>query len=164
MVRFPACSFSFSFLVCHFFHLFLFGAAWLHNRVALGPDIPGIILLYDVLYPCVFVHRVLLPLLLLLCVAILLFLLYQLLLFVTACRMATIVAGSSNLIHLLFSFSSFSNTMYFKCIYPSAVLSHLRPRFAYTASSVITGMRGAKEGVSPLRRSPPCRYITPWLT
>ena len=96
MVRFPACSFSFSFLVCHFFHLFLFGAAWLHNRVALGPDIPGIILLYDVLYPCVFVHRVLLPLLLLLCVAILLMLLQQLLLFVIVCQMAKFVTGLLN--------------------------------------------------------------------
>ena len=55
--------------MCHFFHLFLFGAAWLHNRVALGPDIPGIILLYDVFYNwhvCVETHRVLLPLLLVL--------------------------------------------------------------------------------------------------
>ena len=34
-----------------FFTSFLFGAVWFHNRVPLGPDIPGIILLlYDVSY------------------------------------------------------------------------------------------------------------------
>ena len=36
-----------------------------------------------------------------------------------------------------------SNIIYFS-MYPSAVLSHSRPRFAYTTSSVISGMRGAK--------------------
>ena len=35
-----------------------------------------------------------------------------------------------------------------------AVLSQLRPRFSYITSSVIAGMRGAKAGVSPSRRSP----------
>ena len=38
------------FLVRRFFHLFLVGVVWFHNRVPLGPAIPGIILLYDVLY------------------------------------------------------------------------------------------------------------------
>ena len=35
------------------------------------------------------------------------------------------------------------------------VVSHLRPRFAHSTSSVTTGMRGAVAGVSPPRRSPP---------
>ena len=39
------------------------------------------------------------------------------------------------------------------------ILWHLQPRFAYTASSVITGMRGVKAGVSPPRRNPPCIRI-----
>ena len=46
-----------------------------------------------------------------------------------------------------------SNTIYF-FMHPLAVLSHFRPRFAYNTSSVITGMRGAKAGVSPPRRNP----------
>ena len=49
-----------------FSHLFLFGVVWFHTRVPLGPRIPGIILLYDVLYTWhAFIHacRVLLPLL-----------------------------------------------------------------------------------------------------
>ena len=33
-------------------------------------------------------------------------------------------------------------------MYPLAVPSHLRPRFAYATSPVVTGMRGAKAGVS----------------
>ena len=41
-----------------------------------------------------------------------------------------------------------SNTIYFSCIYPLTVLSHLRPPFAYTTSSVVTGMRGAKAAIS----------------
>ena len=47
----------------------------------------------------------------------------------------------------------------FILMYPLAVLSHSRPRFAYKISSVITGMRGAKAGVSPPRRSTPCKYM-----
>ena len=33
-----------------FLTYFLFGAVWFHNREPLGPDTPGIILLYEVLY------------------------------------------------------------------------------------------------------------------
>ena len=29
--------------------LFLFGVVWFHNRVPLGPNVPGIVLQYDVL-------------------------------------------------------------------------------------------------------------------
>ena len=49
-------------------------------------------------------------------------------------------------------------TIYFKSIYPRTVLSQLRLRFVCTVSSAITGMRVAKAGVSPPRRSPPCIY------
>ena len=65
------------------------------------------------------------------------------------------VFGSVNVIPV-FPFSSFKHDL--NLMYPFAVLlyrSHLRPRFAYTTSSVITGMRGAKAGVSPPRRSLP---------
>ena len=43
--------------VC-FFHLFLFGAVWfIHNRIeSVGPDTPGIILLYDVYKPGMYLH------------------------------------------------------------------------------------------------------------
>ena len=34
-------------------------------------------------------------------------------------------------------------------MYPLAVLSLLRPRYAYTASSVIAGIRGAKVVLKP---------------
>ena len=47
-------------------------------------------------------------------------------------------------------------------MYTLAVLSHLRPRFepynSYHIWAEGTGMRGAKVGVSPPRRSPPCIY------
>ena len=51
----------FFFLVCRFFFhlLFLLGVVWFHNRVSLGPDIPGIILLCDCDVLCtwhVFLH------------------------------------------------------------------------------------------------------------
>ena len=52
--------------------------------------------------------------------------------------------------------SLYSNTIDFCCMHSLAVRSHIWPRYAHTASSVITGMRGAKAGVSPPRRSPPC--------
>ena len=103
MVRFLACSFYFIFGV-PFVHLFLFGAVLFHNRVPLGPDIPGIILLYDVFIPCMYLYRAAAAaVLLLLCVVILLLLLHQLLLFVIVCRMAKIVAGSLNCFLSLYS-------------------------------------------------------------
>ena len=47
-------------------------------------------------------------------------------------------------------------------MYTLALLSHLRRRFytynAYHTCSVVTGMRGAKVGVNPPRRSPSCMY------
>ena len=47
VVRFQACSQKKNGVP---FHLFcFFGVVWSHNRVPLGPEIPGIILLYDVL-------------------------------------------------------------------------------------------------------------------
>ena len=73
------------------------------------------------------------------------------LLFVIMCGMAKTVAGSLNLIPV-FSFSSFKHGLFLMCLL--SVLSHLRPRFAYDTSSVVTGMRGAKAGVSPPREAP----------
>ena len=73
------------------------GVVWFHNRVPLGPDIPGIILLYDVVYTWhVFIHKE--------CCcrccscSVPVFLLQQLPLFVILYRMAKNVAGSLNLI------------------------------------------------------------------
>ena len=70
------------------------------------------------------------------CVATLLLMLL-LLLFVIVCPMTKIVAGS-NLIPV-FSFSSFNHDVFL--MYPLAVLSHLRARFACTTSPVITSTR-----------------------
>ena len=69
----------------------------------------------------------------------------QLLLFVM-CRMSKIVAGSFNLIpsRVLYFFIQARYIL----TYPLAVTSHLRPRFAYATSSLVTGMRGAKAGIS----------------
>ena len=83
-----------------------------------------------------------------------------LLLFVILCGMEKNVAGSLNLIPV-FSSSSSEHDLFlmYDIFIPLAVLSHLRPRFACTTSSVITGMRGAMEVVSPPRRNPlenPC--------
>ena len=62
--------------------------------------------------------------------------------------------GSLHLIRM-FSFSSFKHNAF--SMYPLAVLSHLQRRFftysTYNTSSAFTGMRGAKTGVSPPRRS-----------
>ena len=99
---------------------------------------------------CIYTCRVLLPLLLI-CV----------LLYCrsccTGCGCSSLCAGWQKLLlvhwiwfHLLFSLS-FSNTIWFKYMYPSAMLSHLRPRFVCTTSSVITGMRG----VTPAAAKPP---------
>ena len=38
--------------------LFLFGTAWFHDRVAVGPDIPGITLLYSAVRDIAVRHRV----------------------------------------------------------------------------------------------------------
>ena len=64
--------------------------------------------------------------------------------------------GSLHLI-LVPSFSSFKHYLF--SLYPLAVPSHLRPRLAYDTSSVNTGVRGTKAGVSPPRRSPPWYYL-----
>ena len=81
---------------------------------------------------------------------------YLLLLLVIVCRLTKFVAGSLNLIPV-FYFSSFKHGLFF--MHPLALLSHFRPRFAYNTSSVLSGMRGAKAGVSPRRRSSPCYAI-----
>ena len=81
----------------------------------------------------------------------------QLLLLVIVCRMAKNVAGLLNLIPSSVFFL-FKHGLY---NVRTPVLSLLPPRFAYTAtSSVITGMRGAKAGVSPPRRIPTCTNTT----
>ena len=82
-----------------FFHLVFVGTVWFHNRVPLGPDVPGIMLLYGVLCTCyVFVQSAAAAAAAAVCVAILLLQLQQLLLFVIVCRMVKIVSGSLNLI------------------------------------------------------------------
>ena len=74
-----------------------------------------------------------------------------LLLFVIVCRMTKFLTGSLNLIPV-FSFSSFKRDLFLMC--PLAVLRRIYGLDLLT-SSVITGMRRAKAGVSPPRRSPP---------
>ena len=59
-------------------------------------------------------------------------------------------------LHLIpvFSFSFFKHDIFL--MHALAVLSQLQPRFTYNTyhtSSVVTGIRGAKEGVSPPGRS-----------
>ena len=51
-----------------------------------------------------------------------------------------------------------SNTIHFLRYVPLGSTLGLRPRFAYTTSSVVTGMRGAKAGVSPSWRSSLSKY------
>ena len=88
---------------------------------------------------------------------------WLLLLFVIACRMAKFVAGSLNQSDpsaFPSVFFLFIHPRFFLLMYPLAALSLLRPRFAYNASSVITGMRRGKAGVSTPRRSPPYIYIS----
>ena len=65
--------------------------------------------------------------------------------------MANFVACSLNLFPL-FSFSSFKPALFF--MFPLAVLCRIYV-FDLNTTLVITGMRGAKAGVSPPRRSPP---------
>ena len=52
--------------------------------------------------------------------------------------------------------------LFFNVPLGSTILSHFQRRFFYlqyiTYVPGITGMRGAKAGVSPPRRSPPCTY------
>ena len=135
--------------MCRCFHIYFVWCRCLVSQlwVPLGPDIPGIILillLYDV--SCIpdiyylYIQNAAAAAAAALCVAILLLLLQQLLLFVIVCRMAKNVAGLLNLnlwFHPVFSFSS--------------VLSHLRPRFAYTTSSIIMGMRERGEALPVIR-------------
>ena len=74
-----------------------------------------------------------------------------LLLFVIVCRMAKFAADSLNLIPVL-SFSSFKRDTLF--MYHLAVLLCCIYGLDLPASSVITGMRGAKANVNTPRRSP----------
>ena len=76
-----------------------------------------------------------------------------LLLFLIVWRTAKFVAGSLHLIPV-FYFSRFKRYLFLMCTL--AVMSHLRPRFAYNTSSIIAGVRGTKAGVSMPRRSPRC--------
>ena len=102
-------------------------------------------------------------LLLLLCVAILLLLPLQcccLLLLAAAVRhrVPDDIICCCGLMHVIPVFSSFKHDFFF--MYPLALLSHEQPRLTYNThrtSSKITGMRGAKAGVSPPRRIPPCK-------
>ena len=53
-----------------------------------------------------------------------------------------------------------SNKIFLSVYVPLTLQSRFQPRFAYTTSSVITGIRGAKADVSPPRSSPLCtRYF-----
>ena len=89
-----------------------------------------------------------------LCVAILLLLLQLLL----AAAVRDRVQDGKNCCWFIESDSSVSLQTRFMSMYPLTELSQLRSRFVYTTSSVNTGMRGAKAGISPPRRSPPCIY------
>ena len=138
-------------MVCRFFFLVFV----LLSRVvsqprtsSVGPDIPGIILLCDVkLYlACVYTRRVLLLLFLTLWTG------------VVAAAAAAVrrrVPDGKNCCWFIKSdsikcfISLHSNTMYLYCMHPLAVLSLLRPRFAYITSSLIAGMHGAKAAVKP---------------
>ena len=65
-------------------------------------------------------------------------------------------AGPSNLMPV--SSLPYIQTRYIFIAPRGSTLSPLLPRFAYNISSVITGMRGAKAGVSPRPRSLSCKY------
>ena len=79
-----------------------------------------------------------------------------LLLFVIVCRMANFGADLLNLISVIY-FSLFKRNLFF--VYPLAVLFvAFTISICLRTSWVIAGMRGAKAGVSPRRRSPPCTY------
>ena len=146
------CQRALLFLLFRLVFISLFGVVWFHNRVPLGPDILGIILLCDVLYTfiylaCIYTYRVLLPLLLLLCTG------------VVAAAAAAVrhrVSDGKNCCWFIESDSIQCAFFLFKhdlCLMyvPLGSMPHLRPRFAYATSSVITGMRGARAGVSPPR-------------
>ena len=76
---------------------------------------------------------------------------YFLLLFViVCCRMTNFVAGSLNLIPVFF-FSSFKRDFFL--MYPLAVLSHLRPRFAYILGNY--GHARSQGGRQPAAAKPP---------
>ena len=101
--------------------------------------------------------RILFVYLLMLCVAMLLLLL-ELLLHAAAVRHRVpdrkICCYGS--LHLIKVFSSSSSKHDIFLMHALAVLSQLQPRFTYNTyhtSSVVTGIRGAKEGVSPPGRS-----------
>ena len=86
-----------------------------------------------------------------------LLLLQQLLLFVIVCRMAKMVAGSLNLTASSVIFLFMQTRFIFNvCRLPLGSTVVFAASISYTASSVITGIRGAKAGVIPPRRRPPC--------
>ena len=133
-----------------FFSVF-FGTVWFHNRVALRRTL--YIILYQV--PGMYLHTECCCCRCCCCGVAILLLQQQcwcfLLLFVIVCRMAKFVADLLNLIPV-FSFSSFKRDLFL--LYPLAVLSRLRPRFAYILGNY--GHERSQGGVSPPRRSPPC--------
>ena len=112
VVRIPACSRFFCW--CAFFvsRLFLFGIMLLHSRVRPGPDIPGIILLYDDLYTWhVFIDtecccRGC-------CCSAPVLLLQQLLLFIVVCEWQNLLCIESDYIQCLFPFSPSKNDLFF---------------------------------------------------
>ena len=83
-----------------------------------------------------------------LCVSTLLLLLHQI-----VCRMAEVVAGSFNLIPVSSFFSSCNHYLFL--ISPLAVICRIYG-IDWPTSSVLTGIRGAKAGASPPRRTPLC--------
>ena len=92
-----------------------------------------------------------------LCVVLLLLLHQQccgfLLLFVVLCRMVKFWFWFVESIIPVLYFSSFERGLFF--MYPLAVLCRIYG-LDWPTSSVFTGMRGAKAGVSPPRRDPSC--------
>ena len=126
---------------------------WFNERrtSTVRPDMPGIILLWDIFYNIfytwhVFIHKS--------AAAAFVDILDRCCCCSSCCCSSPHAEWQKLLLvlwiwfHPVFSFSSFKHDTYF-FIYPLAVLLILRPRVAHTTSSVLAGMRGAKVVVKP---------------
>ena len=127
---------------------------WFHNRVSLGLDVIYCTTYIPDMY--LFIQSAAAAADAALCVAMLLTLLQLLPLLVVAVRYRV---PHGKICHWFIESDSSAYFLFIQTrLYLLPVLSLLRPRFACTTSSAITGMRGAKAGVIPPRRSPPCLY------
>ena len=154
----------FSFVCRFFFQLFfLFGVVWFHNRVPLLRD-----LIYPVLCRCTTYYVTGMYLYIQSAAAAVAAALCRCCCCCSSCCCSSScagwqknVAGSLNLIPSNGFFSSFKHDFFLMYV-PLGSTVAFRPRFANTASSVITVMRGAKAGVSPPRRSPLLYFYIKW--